>query len=125
MTGKPCKTELELIVTGQWRRDRHGRRLGQNTALLGPPPADLTSAERKAWREVAGSATWLRHPDRGLLEVYAKLLAESRADFAQMPAARLGLLVGLSARLGLAPGDRARLSPPPPAPPNPFDEFGP
>ena len=52
-------------------------------------------------------------------------MAEAREDFAEMPASRLALLVSLGARLGLAPGDRARLSPPPDQGKNPFDEFGP
>ena len=78
------------------------------------------------WREVAGSATWLRHPDRGLMELYCKLLHQQRSDFAEMPAARLVLLVNLGARLGLAPIDRTRLTlrPEPRERKNPFDEFG-
>ena len=125
MTGKPRKTELELIVSGQWRRDRHGRSSASKTAVLGPPPADLGPVERKVWREVADSALWLERPDRPLLEVFVRLLAEARTDFTVMPASRLALLANLGARLGLAPGDRARLSPPPDRGKNPFDEFGP
>ena len=92
---------------------RRRRRLGQ-------PPASMGPAERKVWREVAGSAEWLRHPDRGLLELYCKLLHQQRSTFAEMPAARLVLMVNLGARLGLAPIDRTRLMLRPEPKPNRF-----
>ena len=66
-----------------------------------------------AWREVAGSSPWLRAPDRQVLEIYAQLLAEARADFAGMPASRMALLSRQAARLGLGPHDRTRLTPRP------------
>ena len=72
------------------------------------------------WRDVASSAVWLRHPDRGLLELYSKLLHQQRFDFAEMPTARLVLLANLGARLGLAPIDRTRLEPRPEPKPNRF-----
>ena len=120
MAGRPRKSALELITSGTWRQDRHGGRTLSPTTPLGPPPASLEPAERRVWREVAGSATWLRHPDRGLLELYCKLLHQQRADFAEMPAARLVLLVNLGARLGLAPIDRTRLTPTPEPKPHRF-----
>ena len=120
MAGRPRKTELELLVTGQWRRDRHGSRSQGPTSPLGNPPKHLGSEARRAWREVAGTAPWLRAPDRGVLEIYAQLLAEARADFAAMPASRMALLSRQAARLGLGPTDRTRLTPPPEPKPNRF-----
>ena len=126
MPGRPRKTELELLISGQWRRDRHGSRRQGPTALLGDPPKHLSLEARKAWREVAGNAPWLRGPDRQVLEVYCQLLAEARADFAATPATRLALLSRQAARLGLGPNDRSRLpQQPESAVANPFDEFGP
>ena len=62
--------------------------------------------------------------DRGLLEVYAQLLAAARRDFDAMSAAKLSLLASLGARLGLAPADRSRLTlPPTPTPPDPGEKF--
>ena len=87
---------------------------------MGEPPTCLGAAERKVWRETASSATWLRHPDRGLLEVHSRLLVEQRSSFAEMSAVRLALLIGVAARLGLAPTDRVRLTPPPEAKPHRF-----
>ena len=120
MPGRPRKSALQLLVSGQWRADRHGGRALSPTAPLGQPPTCLGPAERKAWREVVRSATWLRHPDRGLLEVYVKLLHQQRSSFAEMSAARLTLLVATGARLGLAPIDRTRLTPSPEPKPNRF-----
>ena len=120
MPGRPRKSTLQLLTQGTWRPDRHGGRSLSPTTPLGQPPTCLGPAERKAWREVAGWATWLRHPDRGLLEVYARLLVEQRTAFADMNAARLTLLVTLGARLGLAPIDRTRLEPKPEPKPHRF-----
>ena len=118
MAGRPRKPALELLVTGQWRRDRHGGRSLSPTAPLGQPPKHLSAEARRCWREVAGSAEWLRHPDRGLLEVYVQLMAQQRSDFVEMSAAKLTLLVSLGARLGLSPVDRTRLRPLPERPVN-------
>ena len=120
MTGRPRKTELELLVTGQWRRDRHGARSQGPTSPLGDPPKHLGPEARKAWREVAGTAPWLRAPDRGVLEVYVQLLAEARTNFALVPASRLALLSRQAARLGLGPTDRTRLTSQPESKPNRF-----
>ena len=120
MTGRPRKTELELLISGQWRPDRHGSRSQGPTGPLGDPPKHLGAEARKAWREVASTAPWLRAPDRGVLEVYAQLLAEARADFAGMSANRLALLSRQGARLGLGPHDRTRLTPAPEPKPHRF-----
>ena len=90
------------------------------TAPLGQPPKHLGVEARKVWREVAGTAPWLRAPDRQPVEIYAQLLAEARAGFAEMPASRLALLSRQAARLGLGPADRARLTPPPEPKPSRF-----
>ena len=124
MPGRPRKTALQLLVDGTWRRDRHGSRELPPTAPLGPPPRHLGVEARTAWRETAASARWLCRPDRGLLEVYAQLLAAARRDFDAMSAAKLSLLASLGARLGLAPADRSRLTlPPTPTPPDPGEKF--
>ena len=101
---------LRAAVLAAWVADYPGTRPPIWWRLDAPEPR----------REVAGSATWLRHPDRGLLEVYARLLVEQRTAFADMNAARLTLLVTLGARLGLAPIDRTRLEPKPEPKPHRF-----
>ena len=120
MPGRPRRTELQLLVAGTWKPGRHGRPKLSPEQPVGDPPSCLGPAERKVWRETASSATWLRHPDRGLLEVHSRLLVQQRASFAEMSAARLALLIGVAARLGLAPTDRVRLTPPPEPKPNRF-----
>jgi hypothetical protein len=44
-----------------------------------------------------------------MVEVYARLAAEARSDFAGMRTSRVALLVGIAGKLGLSPVDRARL----------------
>ena len=120
MPGRPRKSTLQLLTQGTYRPDRHGDRSLSPAAPLGQPPKHLSPEQRRCWREVAGSATWLRHPDRGLLEIYVQLMVQQRSSFADMSAAKLSLLVGLGARLGLGPNDRARLTPQPEPKPNRF-----
>ena len=58
------------------------------------------------------------------MELYACLMAEARADFAGMSAARLGLLSRQASKLALGPVDRTRLTlSPDRVDKNPFDEF--
>jgi hypothetical protein len=120
MAGRPRKTELELLVTGQWRRDRHASRHQGAAAPLGNPPRHLTPEQRRVWREVAGVAPWLTAADRQPLELHCCLMAEARADFAAMSATRIGLLSRQAARLGLGPNDRSRLLPAPEPKPHRF-----
>ena len=120
MVGRPRKTELELLVTGQWRRDRHGSRSQGPTDPLGDTPR---SGDRNHGAVEATSRHALRASAPrcfGGLEIYAQLLAEARADFAGMSANRLALLSRQGARLGLGPHDRTRLMPAPPPKPNRF-----
>ena len=109
MAGRPRKPTALLKLEGSFRRDRHGDRVQEPDAPLGGPPGHLPADARLAWRQVAGSATWLRRPDRPLVELYAQLQAAARRDFAAMSAAKLSLLAGVAGRLGLGPVDRARV----------------
>ena len=124
MAGRPRKTAPELLIAGTWRRDRHGGRSLSPTDPLGAPPPHLTPEQRICWLETATSAPWLRLPDRPQVELYACLMAEARADFAGMSAARLGLLSRQASKLALGPVDRTRLTlSPDRVDKNPFDEF--
>jgi phage terminase small subunit len=124
MAGRPRKTALELLISGTYRKDRHGSRSQEPTAPLGGPPKHLSAEERKVWRETAASAPWLRHPDRPQLEIFCRLLVESRVAFGKMSATRIGLLSRQASKLGLGPTDRSRITPQPGPPErNPFDEF--
>ena len=120
MAGRPRKTELELLVTGQWRKDRHASRSQGPTRRLGNPPKHLTPEQRRVWRETASVAPWLTAADRQPLELHCCLMAEARADFAAMSATRIGLLSRQASKLGLGPTDRARLTPHPEPKPNRF-----
>ena len=98
MAGRPRKPTALLKLEGRFRRDRHGDRVQEPDAPLGGPPGHLPADARLAWRQVAGSATWLRRPDRPLVELYAQLQAAARRDFAAMSAAKLSLLAGVAGR---------------------------
>jgi hypothetical protein len=111
MAGRPPKPTNVLTLTGGFRKDRHARRLAEPTEGVGAPPDRLGATERAIWRETARAASaWLRRSDRGLMELYSRLLAEARADIGTMPAARLSVLVGIAGRLALSPCDRARVA---------------
>ena len=81
MPGRPRKSVSQLLTQGTYRPDRHGDRSLSPTAPLGQPPKHLSPEQRRCWREVAGSATWLRHPDRGLLEVHSQAAGGAALQF--------------------------------------------
>ena len=71
----------------------------------------MDADEAAAWREVAQNASaWLRSSDRPLVELYSRLQAQARRDFADMSAAKLSLLAAVASKLGLGPVDRAKLN---------------
>ena len=122
--GRPRKATSLLLVEGGFRPDRHADRVPEPAEPVGQPPAYLSAPERRAWREVAdGAATWLRKSDRHVLELYSRLLAQSRTDFATFSAGRLRALVALATLLGLGPVARARVSAKPRRPTDDADGF--
>lgn len=90
---------------------------------LGSAPDHLTEAQRACWFELESYALAgvLTGADRAMMELASKLLAESRENWVDFSAARMGHLVGILARLGLSPADRQKLGTTGSEESNPFD----
>jgi hypothetical protein len=81
------------------------------SAALGKPPANLTEAQRKCWDEIAELAPpfVLMNCDRFLVEIAAKLLAQSRTEEGLVIGERNQLMNCLS-RMGMTPADRSKVN---------------
>ena len=90
---------------------------------LGNAPDHLTETQRGCWFELQSYAVEgvLTGADRAMMELASKLLAESRENWVDFSAARMGHLVGILARLGLSPADRQKLGTEKAPDGNPFD----
>ena len=109
MAGRPSTPSNILRLNGTYRQDRHANWLPDPGDPVGPAPS-TPAAARRAWKEVAVTAPWLTVADRPTLEALCRLLAEARADFGTMSAARIAILVSTAGKLGFSPVERARLS---------------
>ena len=90
---------------------------------LGNAPDHLTETQSGCWFELQSYALdgVLTGADRAMMELASKLLAESRENWVDFSAARMGHLVGILARLGLSPADRQKLGTEKAPDGNPFD----
>lgn len=96
------------------------------TALpLGTAPEHMTDAAKAVWFELETYAPngVLAGADRLMLETAAVLVAEFRANTAEFPAAKMGHMIGILARLGMSPADRQKLGTEKQAEDNPFNAF--
>ena len=90
---------------------------------LGNAPDELSETQKAAWFELQSYAPdgVLTGGDRHMMELASKLLAESRENWLDFSAARMGHLIGILARLGLSPADRQKLGTEAKPDGNPFD----
>ena len=97
----------------------------KSTLPLGDMPEWLTEAAKPVWFELEAyaAAGVLTGADRIVLGALAELVAEFREGPRDMPAARIGQMVGLLGRVGMSPADRQKLGGPKKPEGNPFDEF--
>lgn len=94
-------------------------------APIGNAPDWLTAEARLVWFELETYALpgVLTAADRLIMAALSELQAEFRANPREMPAARIGQMVGLMGRLGLSPADRQKLGTVKPQEGNPFEAF--
>lgn len=78
---------------------------------IGAAPSHLNDFEREIWDEMVSnfSCGSMQASDRISLEVICRLTAQSRLDFDEMPAAKLGQLSSLLGRFGMTPVDRNKV----------------
>ena len=92
---------------------------------MGAVPDRLSEMEVKAWHEIVSHAPLgvLTEADRLTVELVARLLAMSWADFEHMTEGRLTRLLATLGTFGMNPSDRAKLSIEKIPDVNPFEPF--
>jgi hypothetical protein len=114
---------LELSGAFKINPQRRRPRAIKSKHPLGEPPKDFKPAEAQCWAELQ----WMIPPtvlvasDRWTVEMACRLMAKLRIDKISGP--ELGKLSWCLGVMGATPVDRARLTAPPEAPSNPFEEF--
>src|SRR3954452_13674920 len=98
------------LLEGTFRKARHSKRPPEPVEELGLAPTHLPVPARAVWQEVSKAAPWLRKADAHLVELFARLVAEQRADYDTMPTSRLAVLANVASKLALTATDRAKLS---------------
>jgi len=102
-----------LELRGSFAKDPQRRREDAETAgEIGDPPADFSDGERTAWSEIVQNAPLrvLTIADRQIVEITSRLMAESRENWLDFTAAKIGRLEAMLGKLGMTPADRSRVS---------------
>lgn len=105
--------------------ERYRKEVPKNAQPLGVMPDHLTEGAKAVWFEVEEYLLpgVMTAADRLVMEMLCELLAEFRKGPADFPAAKLGHLIGCTARFGMSPADRQKLGTEKPKEGNPFDQF--
>lgn len=113
-----------LDARGAFKKNPQRRRDGEPEVKepIGQVPDSLNEGEAGCWRELVDAAPLgvFTRADRLSVEVAAKLLWESRTDFANMRDGRVSRLLAILGQFGMTPSERAKLSIEKPKDANPF-----
>lgn len=124
---RPRTPTKVLELKGAFKKNPQRKRKSEprvNTPV-GEPPKSLKKDELACWNEVVALSPpgVITSADRIAVEIAARLLAEFRKNFEEMPAARLMRLEALLGKFGMTPSDRAKIAAPGDDERNPFEEF--
>ena len=123
----PGKSLSELRKSGTLKahpgRYRQRMTAADDFVPLGDPPAHLNNAEASAWNEIRGKAApgTLSEGDFMVVELAARLLVQSREDWANFSATNKRILQSLASELGMSPMKRGKV---PAAQEEPEEESG-
>lgn len=118
--------ELAALKGADKKNPQRYRKEAPRSGLpLGIAPDHLTDEQKACWFELESCALHgvLTGADRAMMELASKLLNESRSNWVDFSAARMGHMIGILARLGLSPADRQKLGAPSDDVANPFDHL--
>jgi phage terminase small subunit len=125
--GRPRKPTALLEMSGAFdvNPERLAARLNEPTVDgdIGNPPTHLSKPEKKAWKELAKDAYWLRSTDRLALEMICRLTAKMRTTPDTFTGTETSALTALIRTLGLTPSDRSRINAPAPAKEDEWTDF--
>jgi hypothetical protein len=125
--GRPRKPTSIQQAKGYFKKHPDRRRDGEPvvTEALCPPGEHLEPDEVEAYQEIAKYAPTgvLTRADSIHVELTARLMAQSRRDWANFPAAKIGIIHNCLGKMGMTPADRAKLDIPKPKGETPFDSL--
>lgn len=114
MRGRPRKPTKVLELSGAFERNPKRRKARANepepVGVLGDPPDVLDEAEKARWLEIDEACPWLASSDRALVELACELWMRKRRKALKETGEKLYVTVMRS--LGMAPGERSRMSTP-------------
>jgi phage terminase small subunit len=124
-TPRKSLSELKLSGTYQMNKARYKRLtdpVGVISLPVGRPPGHLLDAERTIWAEVVKNAPegLLGRPDRIIIEVCCKLIAQMRT--ADLKISELNALISTLSKLGMDPASRKKMNFQPPLPAEPIEK---
>ncbi len=124
---RPRKPTSLHVVSGTFRKDRHGDRVGEPVVAepLGSPPAGWPIAAKMMWAELAdyippGVAT---KADRVMFETLLRLVAKMRENSEALTPALAAQIRTACGCFGMSPADRSRVSAPRLPEENPFAQL--
>jgi len=124
---RPRTPSKILDARGAFKKNPQRKRDGEPEVKspLGAPPEHLNESEAGCWHEIVSYAAMgvLTQADRLSVEIAARLLAESRVGFIEMPTARLSRLHVMLGQFGMTPSERSKLNIERPRDANPFTAF--
>ena len=105
--------------------ERYKTEVPKNENPIGGAPSFFSPDEIIAWDQLIEHSLpgVLTAADRFMVELGAKLLAESRREGEDFTGAKVAQLVSILGRLGLSPADRQKVAGPQQKGGNPFDGF--
>ncbi|WP_250491618.1 hypothetical protein [Caballeronia sp. GAWG1-1] len=110
---RPRTPAKVLEMRGSYKRNPSRRREEPDASgPLGDPPAYFSGAELAAWNDIASGAPRdvLTASDRITVELAARLLADSRVNWADFTAAKLARLEAMLGKFGMSPADRSKVA---------------
>ncbi|MBB5420794.1 hypothetical protein [Paraburkholderia atlantica] len=109
---RPRTPAKVLEMRGAYKRNPGRRREEPATAgPIGDAPDYFNAAELVAWFDITSWAPRdvLTASDRLTVELAARLLADSRANWAEFTAAKLARLEAMLGKFGMSPADRSKV----------------
>lgn len=101
-----------LELRGAFDKNPNRRRVDPETSgEIGDPPEYFDQAHRDIWQEIVSNAPLkvLTVADRQIVEIATRLIFESRFDWENFSAGKIGRLESMLGKLGMTPADRSKV----------------
>jgi hypothetical protein len=125
MAGRPRLPAEVAKVTGAVAKNagRFQGRAAPKVKSLGPPPARLSEAQQKLWKEFNDDFPWLGRSDRGIVSLAVLLQSQIEAAGDEATPPMIAQMRLLLSSMGGTPVDRSKVAVPDDPEEDPLDEF--